>query len=170
MAILSKGCRPNDFESYNSLKISFTNIWGICSNFVEHECGTNLESNSPDILALCETSLNDSIDSGNFSVRYYLPLIWKDSINHTHGLAVYVKEPFPFAWDLSVANSCMVFYCISSNIDEFPFINTSADVFVFGDFNIHLKDWLVYSGRTDRPVELCYNISANSKWMPCFIT
>ena len=27
-----------------------------------------LESNSPDILALCETNLDDSIDSGNFNV------------------------------------------------------------------------------------------------------
>ena len=34
-----------------------------------------LESNSPDILALCETNLDDSVDSGNFSVRGYFPLI-----------------------------------------------------------------------------------------------
>ena len=33
------------------------------------ECGSFLESNSPDILALCKTNLDDSIDSGNFSVR-----------------------------------------------------------------------------------------------------
>ena len=30
-------------------------------------------SNSPDILALCETNFDDSIYSGNFSVRGYLP-------------------------------------------------------------------------------------------------
>ena len=35
----------------------------------------SFESNSPDILALCETNLDDFIDSGNFSVRGYLPLI-----------------------------------------------------------------------------------------------
>ena len=29
-------------------------------------------SNSPNILALCETNLDDSIDCGNFSVRGYL--------------------------------------------------------------------------------------------------
>ena len=44
-------------------KLSFTNMRGLRSNFVK------FESNSPDILALCETNLDDSIDSGNFSER-----------------------------------------------------------------------------------------------------
>ena len=79
------------------------NIGGFCSNFVEFE--SFLESNSPDILALYETNLDDSIDSGNFPVRGYLPLIQKDSITHIHCLAVYVKEGLPFAWDLSLENS-----------------------------------------------------------------
>ena len=30
---------------------------------------------------------------------------------------------------------------------------------VFGDINVHHKDWLTYSGGTDRPDELCYNFS-----------
>ena len=87
-----------------------------------------------------------------------------------YGLAVYVK-------DLSLENSAdsylyfqlaslhsvsyffflyrspsalyMVFNSISSNIDEVLSINPSAKVFVFGDFNIHHKDWLMYSGGTD---------------------
>ena len=90
MTKLSKTCKPDNFESHNSLKLSFTNIQGLRSNFVD--CESFLESNSPDILALCETKLDDSIDSGNFSVRGYLPLIRKDSGTHMHGLAVYVKE------------------------------------------------------------------------------
>ena len=53
MAILSTGCKPDDFELYNSLKLSFTNIWGICSNFAD--CESFPESNSPNTLALCET-------------------------------------------------------------------------------------------------------------------
>ena len=73
MTILSKECKPDNFESHNSLKLSFTNVCGLHSNFVE--CESFLKSNSPDILALCETNLDDSIDSGNFSVRGYLPLI-----------------------------------------------------------------------------------------------
>ena len=32
-------------------------------------------------------------------------------------------------------------------------------MFVFGDFNVHHKDWLTYSGGTDRSDELCYNFS-----------
>ena len=32
-------------------------------------------------------------------------------------------------------------------------------MFVFGDFNVHHKDWLTFSGGTDRPGELCYNFS-----------
>ena len=161
MAILSKACKPDNFESHNSLKLSFTNIWGLCSNFVD--CESFLESNSPGILAMCETNLDDSINSGNFSVRGNLPLIWKDSSTHVHGLTVFcVKEGLSFAWDLSLENSsdsclcfglallhavsyfflinqspstlCTVFYSISSNIDEFLSINPSANVFVLGDF------------------------------------
>ena len=49
MEILSKGCKPDNFESHSSLKLSFTNIWGLRSNFVE--CDSFLESISPDILA-----------------------------------------------------------------------------------------------------------------------
>ena len=96
MTILSKGCKPDNFEPHNSLKLSFTNIWGLRSNFVE--CESFLESNSPDILALYETNLDDSIDSGNFSVGVIF-LIRKDF------LAVYVKEGVSFTWDLSLENS-----------------------------------------------------------------
>ena len=38
-------------------------------------------------------------------MRGYLPLIQKNSSTHMHGLAVYVKEGLPFAWDLSLENS-----------------------------------------------------------------
>ena len=73
MATSAKGCKPDNFEPHNSLKLSFTNICGLCSNFVA--CESFFESNSTDILALCETNFDDSIYSGNFSVRGYLPLI-----------------------------------------------------------------------------------------------
>ena len=54
---------------------------------------------------------------------------------------------------------CKVIYSISSNIDEILSINPSANVFVFGDFHAHHKDWLTYSGGTDTVGELCYNFS-----------
>ena len=72
-------------------------------NFVD--CESFLKSNSFDILALCETNLEDSIDAGNFSLEVYLPLTRKDSSIHMHGLAVYVKEGLLFAWNLSLENS-----------------------------------------------------------------
>ena len=108
-----------------------------------------------------------------------------------HGLAVYVKEELSFARDLFLENSadshlcfrltllhsvsyffflyqspssalCTVFDSISSNIDEVLSINPSANVFVFGDFNVHYKDYLTHSGETDRPGELCYNFSISN--------
>ena len=189
MTILSKAYKPDNFESHNSLKLSFTNIRGLRSNFVD--CESFLESKSPDILALCEANLDDSIDSGNFSVRGYLPLIRKGSGTHMHGVTFYVKEELPFAQDLSLENSadsylcfrlallhsvsyffflyqspsstlCTVIDSISSTIDEVLSINTSANVFVFGDFNVHHKDWLTYSSGTDRLGELCYNFSISN--------
>ena len=102
MAILSKSCKADNFELCNSLKLSFTNIWDRPSNF-DYE--SFFESNSPDILALCKSNLDDSIDSGNFFMRGCFSLIWKDSSTHMHVLTVYVKEGLPFAWNLSLENS-----------------------------------------------------------------
>ena len=56
---------------------------------------------------------------------------------------------FPLSVTLFVAVHS--FDSISSNIDEVLSINLSADIFVFGEFNVHYKDWLTYSGVTDRP-------------------
>ena len=98
-----------------------------------------------------------------------------------HGLIVYVKEVLPFALDVSLENSADSYLCfrlallhslsyfffyyrspslpfctfydsISCNIDEVLSINPCANVFVFGDFNVHQKDWLTSSGGTDRLV------------------
>ena len=66
---------------------------------------------------------------------------------------------FPYQSPFSAL--CTVFDSISSNIDEVPSINPSA-VFVFGDFNLHHKDWVTDSSGTDRPGELCYNFSISN--------
>ena len=106
-----------------------------------------------------------------------------------HGLTVYVKEGLPIARDLEnsadsylcfqlpllhsvsyffflywspSSSLCTVFDSISWNIDEVLSINPSANVFVFGNFNVHHKDWLTYSGGTDKPGELCYNFSISN--------
>ena len=90
---MSKFCFCIDPCSQNSVKLSFTNIQGFCSNFFTYE--PFLESSCPDNLALYQTYLGDPIGSSNFSVRGY-PLIQKDSFIHMHGLTVYVKERLPF--------------------------------------------------------------------------
>ena len=112
----------------------------------------------------------------------------EDSVTHMLGLAVYAKEGVSFAWYLyleprtKTLQICMYFFdwlcflqyhfflygslssslCmvsdISSNIDQILSINLCAYVFVFRDFNIYHKDWLIYSGGTDRSGELCCNI------------
>ena len=162
MAILSKACKTDNFESHNSLKLSFMNICGLRSKFVD--CESFLESNSSDILALCETNLDDSIDSGNFSVRGYLPLICKDSSTDMHSfctrrisrklctfllmfLTCFTSLSYFFFLYQSLSSLlCTVFDSISSNIDEVLSINPSANVLVFGDFNVHHKDWLTWTG------------------------
>ena len=110
------------------------------------------------------TNLDGSIDSGNFTVKGYLPLIIKDSITHMHGFAIYVMEVifteliprnsvdsylcfrlallhsvsyFFFLYRSPSSSLCTVFDSISSNIDEVLSINPSANVVVFGDFNVH---------------------------------
>ena len=84
---------------------------------------------------------------------------------------------FFFLYRSPSSSLCMVSDSILSNIDEALSINTSANVFVFGNFNIHHKDWLTYSGGTDRPGELCYNFSISMdltqmvkfpNWIPDF--
>ena len=77
MVILSKGRKLDNFELHNPLKLSVTNICGLLTNLVE--CESFFESNSPDILALGETNVDDPIGSCNFSVKDYLPLTRKDS-------------------------------------------------------------------------------------------
>ena len=106
-----------------------------------------------------------------------------------HDVAVYVKERLSFAWDISLGNYvdsylyfllalldsvsyfffvclsslslCIVFDALSFNMNELLSIKPSANVFVLEEFNVHHKDWLAYSGETDRSSELCYNFSVS---------
>ena len=85
--------------------LSFTNIRGLRSNFVD--CESFLESNSPDILALCETNLDDSIDSGNLSVRGYLPLIRKDFLDTLMDI---IRTGLPILVEvIDMVNSAIIF-------------------------------------------------------------
>ena len=116
MAILSKACKPDNFESHNSLKLSFTNIRGLHSNFVD--CESFVESNSSDILALYETNLDD--------------LIQKDSKTHIHGLAVYVKEGLPFVRDFLLHRFFLMFSTDFTSLNVLLLFPLSITFFVFG--------------------------------------
>ena len=129
MAILSKARKPDNFESHNSLKLSFTNIRGLCSNFVD--CESFLESISPDILELCETNLDDSIDSGYFSVRGYLPLIRKNSDTHVHGLAVILKKDFLLHISRKVCRFFLIFPMGFTSLNVLLLFPLSITLFAF---------------------------------------
>ena len=110
MAILSKACKPDNFELHNSLKLSSANIPGLRSNLLIANLSLN-QTLLTFLLSWCETNLDDSIDSGNFSLKSYLPLIRRDSSTHMHSLVVYVKEGLPFLRDLSLENSADSYLC-----------------------------------------------------------
>ena len=55
-----------------------------------------------------------------------------------------------------------VFDFVSSDIDEVFSINPCAKFFVFGYFDVHHKDWLTYSGGTDRPGGPCYDFAISN--------
>ena len=69
---------------------------------------------------------------------------------------------FFFLYQSPSSALCTVFDSISSNIDKVLSINPFTNAFVFGDFNVHYKDWLISSGGTDRLGELCYNFSVSN--------
>ena len=72
----------------NQITFNHPTLWNLALQIFEAfiECESFLQSNSPDILTLCETNLDDSIDFSNFSVRGYPPYIQKDSNTHMNGL------------------------------------------------------------------------------------
>ena len=126
--------------------------------------------------ALCKTQLI-------LAISLYHPLTQKGSFTYIYGLAIYVTEWLPFACDVSLENSadsyffltgftslsvllhfplsrssslCTVFDGILYNMDKVLLINPSTNVFAFGEFSIHHRDWLTFSGGTGKPGELWY--------------
>ena len=129
---------------------------------------------SPDFLALSESNLNSTMADSDFSVPGYLPIIRKDSSTHMHGLAVYVRDSLPISREFDLERSCKSFMCfrlsllhstsylfflyrspssqdcsvidsVSQSIDSALTNHPSANIFVFGDFNVHHSGWLHHS-------------------------
>ena len=100
------------------------NIGGVRSNFVDCE-------SSLDVLALCETNLDDSIDSGYFSVRGYLPLIRKNSDTHVHGLAVTLKKDFLLHISRKVCRFFLIFPMGFTSLNVLLLFPLSITLFAF---------------------------------------
>ena len=95
MVILSKACKPDNFELHNSLKLSFMNILGLHSHFIN--CESFLESNSPGWPSWFWQFLCERLSSFNLK-RFY------DSY-------ACMKKGLPFAQDLSLENSADSYLC-----------------------------------------------------------
>ena len=127
-----------------------------------------------DTLVLCETDLDDSIDSGNFSVTGYLSIIWMDSVTEgrtSFCMGLISKRLYRFLLMFSTGFTTLSVSFLFSQLITSIFIHgfwfyfiyhrwgslysSSLNVFVFGDFSVHHKNWLTWSGGTDRPGELC---------------
>ena len=98
-----------------------------------------------------------------------LPLAWNlplensvDSYLFFQLALLHSVSYFFFLYQSPSSSLCMFFYSVSSNIDKVLSINPPANVFVFGYFIVHHKDWLTYSGGSDRTGEPCYNFSISN--------
>jgi len=185
MEILSKP-KPGSKNPPKPLSLSFTNLRSLRNKFDHIE--SFLQNSSPDIFAVGETNLNDSIDSSDFLVNGYLPLNRKDSTSHMLGLGVYVQENLPishekflespnhsfmcfrisllhstsylfFLYCSPKSKSCIVIDSVSESIDKALVAHPSANIFIFGDFNIHHSEWLPFSGPTSEAAINTFNFA-----------
>ena len=146
-------------------------------------------TNSPSVMALCETGLDRSILEQDFTIPGYCPLISKPDHQHRkgHGLGVYIKEGFPCGRDLRYevtdspymcfrvallhstafiftlyrphGDGCSVIDHIADQVDKIFTDHPSASIHICGDFNVHHEEWLVHSNNTDREGRICYDFS-----------
>ena len=156
-----------------NLTLSFSNIRGLRSNFTELTQFLNTES--PDLLAVSETRLASDIQSSEVTPDGYV--LHRLDKAPCHGLALFAKpslplvrlseyedsrfEFLPFIAHLekstlllfflyrSPSATSEVFDVISDKIDSLLGKYPSAQVAVFGDFNVHNTEWLNFSRTTD---------------------
>ena len=66
---------------------------------------------------------------------------------------------FFFLYRSPSSPSCSVLDAVSTNIDRALSKHPTANVFVFGDFNVHHVEWLKHLHGTDQPGEYSFNFS-----------
>ena len=155
------------------LQLSFSNIRGLRTNF--DEVSLFLQARCPDILALSETKLDSSVSSSDVTPEGYS--LHRLDKAPCHGLVLYAKTSLPLrrmqdsedprheylAFIAPLSNVTLllfflykppssgseIFEVISDKIDVLLKRYPAAEVAVFGDFNVHNKEWLVHSHATD---------------------
>ena len=125
-------------KSQNSLKLSFTNICGPCSNLLG--CESFLES----FLSWHSCSMWDKLWKLNrfwwFSVRGYLYLIKQDSATHINGLAVYLKDGLLSVKDRLILRRLSGFLCFWLALRHFA----SHFFFLYGLYSPFLCSFWCY--------------------------
>ena len=115
------------------------------------------------VLTLLDEKLSLS-QSIHVSLRGHLPFVWKGSITHIYGRAVYVKERLTFAHDISIkilgfifsmalchsvsyffflyrspsSSFSTIFEAVSFNTDKVLQFNLSTNVFASERFNVEI--------------------------------
>ena len=180
MAILSKGCKADNFESHSSLKLSFTRpsfqfCWMWIFPWTKLSWYSCPEWDELGWFSWFWQFLFEGLSSFNL----------KRCFTCMHGLVVYMKEGLTFALTKSLENSADAFWC-------FDLIYFSQCLTSFSSINhlycgyewflilfhltqmrfswsthllmclIHHKDWLTYSCGADRSGQLCYNFSISN--------
>ena len=165
------------------LRFSFSNVRGLRTNY--DQVSHFLQSKSPDLLALSETKLDSSVSSDDFTPSGYtfhrldrapchglalfaktsLPLRRiKDSEDSRHEYLAFVA-PLPsityllFFLYRSPSSDCEVLNVISDKIDVLRLKYPTAEVAVFGDFNVHNTEWLQHSRSTDLSGQLAHQFA-----------
>ena len=131
MAILLKGCKPDNFESHNLSKTYFYKYLWLSFEF----CWMGI---FPWIkLSWHSGSMWDKLGWLNWFWQFLFDqlssLIRKNSITHMYGLAVYLKEVLPFALDLSLESSTDSYLCL-----ELALLNSVSYLFSSTHHLLHL--------------------------------
>ena len=180
MAVLSKGCKPDNFESHSSLKFSFP----IFEAFVWISLNVNLSLNQTllTFLLLLRQTWMTQIILANSLRRFvflkskrtvlliYMVLQSKWRVNYFFtGLTSRKLYKFMFITGFTSFSLLLIFPHPSSSLSLPHFLmlfylkqirfsqSTYLLMYLFLEtFNAHHKDWLTYSGGNDRPGELCF--------------
>ena len=155
------------------LQFSFSNIRGLRTNL--SEVFQFLQVESPDLFAVSETRLVSDIQSSEVTPDGYV--LHRLDKAPCHGLALFAKPGLPlvrlteyedhrfeflpfvahfekstmllFFLYRSPSTDSVVLDVVSDKIDSLLAKYPSAQVAVFGDFNVHNKEWLTFSRTTD---------------------